>query len=286
MSAIRRHAPGCVAGFILAITLAVASLWLMAGIYFHLQQDRILFAASRELPHTPDRFGWAFEDVLLDVDGHQTHGWYIPQEADRATVLFSHGNGGSLSNRLYTIQMLRAMGLSVFAYDYGGFGKSTGTHSEARCYADIRAAWAHLTEARGIPPEDIILFGRSLGGGPTCDFAPEVPCAGVVLEGTFTSIRDAAADHPLFRFWPARLLLRDQFPNAAKIGPIKSPLLILHSRDDALIPFHHGEALHQAATAPDKILWPFSGTHQIGLFTDESRYRQGWETFLATTLNR
>jgi len=282
----RLHIKSCAFGFLMAVALIVGTLWLVAGMYLHLQQDRILFAASRDMPHSPARFGWDFDEVLLEVDGHETHGWFIPHEVNRATLLFSHGNGGNLSQRLYTIQVLRNLGVSVFAYDYGGFGKSTGDYSEARCYADIRAAWAYLTETRGILPEDIILFGRSLGGGPTCNFAPEVSCAGVVLESTFTSVRDVAGDNPLFALWPARRMLRDQFPNLAMIGAIDAPLLVLHSRDDTLVPFHHGEALYEAATAAEKLFWPFHGTHQTGLFTDEARYLDGWEAFLSGVLER
>jgi len=286
MNGPRLHGKSFAAGFLLAVLLMLGTLWLLAGAYFYWQQDAILFAASRVVAHGPERFGWPYDDVVLEVDGHQTHGWFIPHDAGRATVLFSHGNGGNLGQRLYTIQVLRNLGVSIFAYDYGGFGNSSGTASEARCYADIRAAWAYLTETRGIPPEDIILFGRSLGGGPTCEFAVGIDCAGVVLESTFTSVRNVAADNPLFRLWPARRMLRDQFPNIERIGDIQVPLLILHSRDDTLVPFHHGEALYVAATASPKHFWPFSGTHQAGLYLDEARYLEGWETFLAEALGR
>jgi fermentation-respiration switch protein FrsA (DUF1100 family) len=236
-----------------------------------------VFPATRDIYRDPSAFGWDFEEVWLEVDRGRSHAWHIPLEGARATVLFSHGNAGNMADRLESISLLRGLGFSVLAYDYGGYGRSTGRPSEQRCYADIRAAWRYLTEGRGIAPSQIVLFGRSLGGAVTCELAAEVQPAAVVLESTFTSIPDVAGD--LLPFLPARLLVRARFTNLDKVGRFRSPLLYVHSRDDTLIPFHHGEKLFAAAREPKTFL-EIRGDHNEGFVVSMEPYLAGWRAFL------
>ena len=208
--------------------------YLGLGVILYFLQGALIFGADPTMTTDPGARGWTFEDVRLPVEGHETHGWYIPLENHRAVVLFSRGNAGNLSYRLENIAVLRSLGLSVLAYDYGGFGDSTGTPSEARCYADINAMWDYLVTTRGVAPEDIILYGRSLGGGPTTELATRVTPGAVVLESTFLSTADVAWEMPVYRPWI--WLLRHRFDSARKIGNIHAPLLILHSPQDEVIP--------------------------------------------------
>ncbi|MCP4643348.1 MAG: alpha/beta hydrolase, partial [bacterium] len=192
---------------------------------------------------TPSFYGWSYEDVVVPVGDETTHGWYIPVEDARGTVLFSHGNAGTIADRLESCAFFRELGFNVLVYDYGGYGKSSGGVSEQRCYADIRAIWRYLTDERGIDSKKIVLFGRSLGGGPTVDFAAEITNAegapaAVILESTFLSTGQVGQD--AFPFLPVKWLIRHRFDNAAKIGRVNGPLLIIHSPQDDIIPYKHG----------------------------------------------
>jgi hypothetical protein len=245
-------------------------------------QDRLLFPATRTLYRDPGIYDWPFEEVVVHLDeGEFTHGWYLPVKNARGVALFSHGNAGNIADRLESMSILRDLGLSVLAYDYGGYGKSSGKPSEQRLYADIRAMWGHLVEERGISPEEIILFGRSLGAGPTAQLATEVSPAGVILESTFTSVPDVAGEQ--FPFLPTRWLTRHKFDSLSKVGEIDAPLMIIHSRRDTLIGFHHGERLFEAASEPKTFL-EISGDHNDGFVVSMDRYLPAWEKFLGAVL--
>jgi alpha-beta hydrolase superfamily lysophospholipase len=253
------------------------------GALVYLGQGRVLFPATREIYRDPGEFGWAFQDVFLPVGGDQTHGWFLPLNDSRGVVLFSHGNAGNIADRLESIGLLRELGFSVMAYDYGGYGKSTGDPSERRCYADIRAVWRYLTEARGIPPERIVLFGRSLGGAVTADLAKDVEPAAVVLESTFLSTRDVARD--MFRWFPFAPFVTYRFETKNKIADFRAPLLLIHSPDDRLILFHNGKELFERAHEPKTFL-QISGDHNEGFVQSMTVYVQGWEDFLQPLLPR
>ena len=246
-------------------------------------ENWMLFPATRDIYRDPSEFGWRFEDVWLDVGKERTHGWFIPFENERGTVLFSHGNAGNIADRLESIGLLRKLGFSVFAYDYGGYGRSPGSPSESRCCADVRAAWRYLTVTRRIPPGRILLFGRSLGGAVTADLAPDVAPAAVILESTFLSVPDVA--RALFPWLPVRWLVRSQFANKDKIGRISSPLLVIHSPDDTLIPFQHGKTLFELASCPKQFL-EIRGDHSEGFVHSMEPYLKAWEAFLAPILPR
>ncbi len=264
-----------------------AGLVLLAPVLFVLMltlfQRALLFPASPDVYRDPSTYGWAFEDVRLPVGAHETHAWYVPLEGARGTVIFSHGNAGNIADRLESMGLLRELGFSVLAYDYGGYGHSTGSPSEMRLYDDIRAAWRWLTLERGVPASEVVLFGRSLGGGPTVQLATEVQPAAVVLESTFTSVTDMARG--LFPFLPVGWLVYDEFANVEKVADIAAPLLFVHSPDDTLIPYTHGRALYDAATEPKTFL-EIRGDHNSGFVESMEVYVAGWEGFLAEILPR
>ncbi len=265
--------------------VAFIGLLLLAGgaIMIRMLQNWVIFPATRAIYRTPADFGWVYEDVMLDVGKERTHGWFIPLEDARGVVLFSHGNAGNIADRLESVQLLRGLGFSVMAYDYGGYGRSTGRVSEERCYADIRAVWQHLTCDRGFAPEQILLFGRSLGGAVTTDLAREVAPAAVVLESTFLSVPDMARE--LFPFLPTRWIVSVQFANKDKIAAIRAPLLIIHSPDDHVIPYRHGKELFARASEPKRFL-EIRGDHNEGFVLSMEVYLRGWEEFLAPILPR
>lgn len=248
-----------------------------AGLY--LAQGKLIFLGTREMERDPGDAGLDFEEIRLPVAGYETHGWYVPLENHRGVVLFSHGNAGNLSGRLESIGLLRSMGFSVLAYDYGGYGYSTGKSSERRCYADIRAMWDYLITVKQIPEEKIVLFGRSLGAAPTAELAQSVTPGAVVLESAFLSVPEVARKMTIVGHltW----LIRHRFENKDKVGKITSPILVVHSPDDEVIPYEHGRRLFELAPEPKTFL-EIRGDHNLGFVISEPVYRPGWEAFLVS----
>ncbi len=246
-------------------------------------QNAAIFAASGDLYRTPgSAYGWPYEDVTVSVSGgHRTHGWFLPAESSRGVVLFSHGNAGNIADRIESSSFFLNLGFDVLVYDYGGYGRSTGRPSERRCYEDIRAMWRYLTENRRIPPHRIVLFGRSLGAAMACDLATEVAPAATILESAFLSMPRLAQEKlPIL---PMRQLIRCRFDNASKISRISSPLLIVHSRDDRLIPIHHGRGLFKRASEPKQSL-EIRGEHNDGFVTSQDTWLKGLDAFLTPLL--
>ncbi|MDJ1174770.1 alpha/beta hydrolase [Roseofilum capinflatum] len=188
--------------------------------------------------------------TLTSTSGIQITGQYLPHPNARYTLLYSHGNAEDLGMIQPVLEHFNQLGFSVFAYDYRGYGTSQGRPTERGAYEDIRAAYAYLTETLEIPPSQIILYGRSVGGGPSIDLATQTPIAALVTENTFISVLRVVTWIPLFPF--------DKFNNIAKIKQINAPLLIFHAKLDRVIPFIHGQKLYQVANSP-KMLVPIEG---------------------------
>ncbi len=262
---------------VLKITFVAIGTYVAFVLYLYFMQNKMLYPASSQVWRIPSDWDWEYETVRLQVDKYTTNGWYIPHENERAVVLFSHGNAGNIADRLESVDLLRSFGLSVLVYDYGGYGESTGSPSEQRTAADIHAMWNYLVEERGYSEDNIILFGRSLGGAVTMQLAPEVQAGAVILESTFKSIPHIVHDY--WSFVPARLLAKHQYPSIDKISNIKPPLLIIHSPEDDIIPYQHGVDLYEAASQP-KTFGTISGNHNYGFVNSEVNYRKIWEDFL------
>jgi fermentation-respiration switch protein FrsA (DUF1100 family) len=189
------------------------------------------------------------QDVtLVSADGTPLHAWWLPCDGAAGAVLYCHGNGGNLSHRGSTLlRWQQELGLNVFIFDYPGYGKSAGSPSEAGCYAAGDAAYDWLIRQK-IPPEQILLFGNSLGGGVATDLASRRPHRALVLARTFTCAPDVAQS--IYPWLPARWLMRNRFDSLAKIGRCRQPVFIAHGPSDGLIPFALGERLFAAANEP------------------------------------
>jgi fermentation-respiration switch protein FrsA (DUF1100 family) len=254
-------------------------------LFLYFTQDGMLYLPdlpSRQLEATPNDIGLDFRDVWIETeDGETLHGWYVPADDARATVLFFHGNAGNISHRLTSLSQMHSLGLNVLIFDYRGYGKSSGKPSEEGLYRDATAAWHYLSEQLGATTEATLLFGRSLGAGVATRLALEIKPAGVVIESAFTSVPDMAAD--LYPLLPARLLSRNHFDNLKRIPDISSALLVMHSKNDEIIPYHHGEKLYAAASG-SKQYFQLQGGHNDGFIHSGSAYRQAWRAFLDLSL--
>jgi fermentation-respiration switch protein FrsA (DUF1100 family) len=262
-------------------------LYVAQSLYLYLFQDRLVYLSdypSRELSATPARISLEFESVNLTAsDGIRLHGWFLPHKKSRATLLFFHGNAGNISHRLDSLAMFHQLGLSVLIIDYRGYGRSEGETSEAGIYRDAEAAWHYLTLERQIAPDRILLFGRSLGGAVAGYLASQHESLGVVLESTFTSAPDLASD--LYPWLPARWLTRFDYDTRTHLSAIGMPLMIIHSREDEIIPFSHAEILYNEASPPKRFL-QLQGSHNYGFMANRDYYHQALDEFIALCLKR
>ncbi|MDP8237204.1 MAG: alpha/beta hydrolase [Candidatus Erginobacter occultus] len=262
---------------ILIVCLAVAALLLIRLLVRKFEQHQMYYPI-RGLEATPGEAGMAYEDVFLNPgDGVRIHGWWVPAEADRGTVLFCHGNAGNISHRLESIAVFHRLGLNVLIFDYRGFGRSEGSPDEEGTYLDAEAAYRHLREEKGIDPERIVIFGRSLGGAVAIELALRARAGALVAESTFTSAVEMGK--LIFPFLPIRLLIRNRYDSLAKVGELQLPSLFIHSPGDELVPFEMGERLFQTAAEP-KEFFRISGGHGDGFLITGPSYVEGIDSFL------
>ena len=247
-----------------------------------LLQPRFIYFPERIFYETPDKAGLSYETVSFKAaDGVNLSGWFIPAGKPRGVVLFCHGNAGNISHRLDSILIFHHLGLSTFIFDYRGYGASEGKPTEAGTYLDAEAAWRYLTEERDLPPTGIILFGRSLGGAVAARIAQDHKPEALIVESTFTSVPDIAAD--IYPFLPVRLLTRFDYNAGEYIGRVACPVLVIHSTGDDIIPFAHGRRLFEAAKEPKQFL-EIAGTHNDGFVTSAKSYKEGLDAFVSRHL--
>jgi len=260
------------------IPLIIVGAFVLLTVYLFLGQRRLMFAPTREIAGTPADIGLACRDVFLDTeDGLKINAWYLRSTPDsntvvpRKTVLFFHGNAGNMSHRLTTMEFLVGLGVDVLMIDYRGYGRSEGSPGEDGLYADAVAAYDWLTAEHAVAAEDIVVFGRSLGGAVAVELALRRPCSGVIVESAFTSMTDMG--RKLFPYVPIRILLRHHFETIEKIDRLSCPVLIAHSPDDELVPYEMGRRLYEAAPEPKRFAELSGGHNELGYFEDPN-YRK------------
>jgi fermentation-respiration switch protein FrsA (DUF1100 family) len=196
------------------------------------------------------------------------------------TLLFFHGNAGNISHRLDKLRLLNEQGFSVFIFDYRGYGQSAGVPSEQGTYADAEAAYRYLTLERQIPSQHIVFYGESLGCAVATEMAARHAAAALVLESPFTST--VAMGKRAFPWLPVEWIVRYRYDTLAKISTIKTPLLILHSRQDEIVPFAMGLELLSAAPSGRKHLVELTGDHNEGFLMSGPRYTNALNQFVAS----
>lgn len=255
------------------------------ALYLYAFQERFIYfpdLPSRQVTATPADIGLAFEAVRLGTaDGETLAGWYIPAPAARGTLLYLHGNGGNIGHRLDPIAVFHRLGLNILIIDYRGYGASTGKPGEEGTYLDALAAWDYLIQEKRHPPERIVLFGESLGGSIAAWLAARQTPAGLVLYASFTSVPELA--QALYPIFPASLLARYRYDTRAALASVRCPLLILHSPEDEIIPFSHGQALLTAAREPKQLV-ELRGGHNDALLLSREVYSQAVGAFLQKVL--
>jgi fermentation-respiration switch protein FrsA (DUF1100 family) len=272
---------------LLYVLLVVVMVYCALILYLLVMQPKLIYLPdmpTRTLQATPQDIGLDYETVRLETaDGEQLHGWYVAAQNARATLLFCHGNAGNISHRLESLRIYHELGLNVLIFDYRGYGLSTGKASEAGTYRDADAAWRYLLDERGLAPQDIVIAGRSLGAAVAADLASRAEPAAVVLELAFMSVPAMAAE--IYPWLPPGLPGLYRYDTRAKLAQIKRPLLIVHSRDDEIIPYAHAETLYAEAARPKQLL-ELQGGHNDAMLASRAGYVHGLEQFLVRHVDR
>jgi len=301
--------------YLAGILVLVYAIW---GLALLLLQPKLLYHPIREISITPADPGLEYEEITFpSADGIRLTGWYIAAQADCGaagdgaarlgcadrpaapsdataprnelrnrstpdasfTVLVCHGNGGNIGHLLDSLALLSGLGLNCFAFDYRGYGKSSGRPTEAGTYLDARAAYDWLTGAKAVRPEQIVVLGRSLGASVASHLAGRVRVAGLVAEGAFTSYLDMATR--FYPYLPVKLFRRFLFryDTLAYVKEVHCPVMMLHSREDELVPFALAVQLFEAAHEPKQFV-ELVGDHNEGFLLSGDVYTGAWRKWL------
>ena len=248
------------------------------GVILYIMQPKFLYSPVREIACTPGDLGLDYEQVVFkSADGLQLSGWYIPVENSKFTILFCHGNGGNIFHCLDSINIFYNLGLNCFIFDYRGYGNSEGKPSEEGTYLDVEAAYNWLTKKKKMPPDRIIVFGRSLGGSIATQLASKVATCALVVEGTFTSYVDIGKK--FYPYMPVRWFARFSYRTIDYIKNVRCPVMFVYSRNDEVVPFEFGLELYEAANEPKEFVEIF-GSHNDGFLVSSEIYKKAWVEWL------
>ncbi|XP_051520877.1 alpha/beta hydrolase domain-containing protein 17C [Xyrauchen texanus] len=240
--------------------------------------------------HLTERADWQYSQRELDAvevlvtrtsRGNRVGCMFVRcAPSSRYTLLFSHGNAVDLGQMCsFYIGLGSRINCNVFSYDYSGYGVSTGKPSEKNLYADIEAAWQVLRNKYGVTPENIILYGQSIGTVPTIDLASRYECAAVILHSPLMSgLRVAFPD-------TRKTYCFDAFPSIDKVSKVASPVLVIHGTEDEVIDFSHGLAIYERCPRAVEPLWvEGAGHNDIELYAQYLERLKQFITFeLATS---
>jgi fermentation-respiration switch protein FrsA (DUF1100 family) len=236
--------------------------------FIFLPGDRAVAAPPGALALNEERVSYP------STNGVTVSAWIVPAPPSRPSeqwMLICHGNFGNIGfgARPQFYASMRDVGLNLLAFDYRGYGDSTGAPDEQGLYDDALASYSYLTERRGVAPDEVVIFGHSLGTGVAIELAARVPAAALIVDAAYTSIVDRAAElYPLF---PVRYVATQRFASLERVGSIATPKLFLHSPEDTVIPFGHGRRLFEAAPEPKRFV-SVRGGHDNAFRVDKDVY--------------
>lgn len=250
--------------------------------------NRLFYMPTHDEPATPSVWGFNFDNVdFKSSDGTRLHGWFIPARGSKAegTVVFSHGNAGSIGHHLGFVMWLVEAGYNVLMYDYRGFGKSGGSVDRRGMIDDVKAAFVYAASRPDVDGRRLVSYGHSLGGAKSVTALGEAPVKGlraVIIDGAFASYQEMA------RVVGGRLaasLVTDELAPEAfveKLSPV--PLLVVHGTRDGIVPVSQGRKLFENAKQPKTLFEVKSGRHGDSLSRDQGAYRKRMLTWLSDAM--
>lgn len=260
----------------LIFIFVVLSFYLVIILYLYFNQEKNIFfpAKGGEVPPSDLKINEIF---FKTDDGEELHGWWMDNDAEN-TVLFFHGNAGNLSGRVSQMRIFKDLNLNAFIFDYRGYGKSSGEiKKEVDLYIDGMAAWNFITKVKNVREENVIIWGRSLGGGIAIDLAQNKNVKNVIIESTFYSMINFASG--LYPWAPINLLLKYRIDSGNKLKNIKAPILIIHSKEDESISFENGQKLYESAVG-QKEFFEIRGGHNDGVSLSEEKYKEYLQSYI------
>ena len=195
------------------------------------------------------------ETIWLNTSFGNVEAWFLPPVTDRnlspaPAVIFGHGNGEIIDYWPQELRVFSRMGIGLLLVEYPGYGRSEGSPSQNSITEAFVSAYDVLSSRKDVDASRIVFLGRSLGGGALCSLAQKRPSASLILMSSFTSVRAFA-----IRYLAPSFLVRDTFDNLAVVRGYPNPVLIIHGKRDAIIPFSHGQKLYQAAKKGEMITY-------------------------------
>ncbi|MBD2531439.1 alpha/beta fold hydrolase [Nostoc flagelliforme FACHB-838] len=276
------------AGIIAAIAYSAICLFLF------IKQPRFIFVPSAVIEKTPEFFNLPYEEVWLAVPVktgkvERIHGWWIKAKKPNAKVLlYLHGNGINIGANITHANRFHQLGFSVLLIDYRGYGRSEGSFpNEKRVYEDAVTAWNYLVQQQEIPPNQIFIYGHSLGGAIAIDLAVKHPqAAGLIVESSFTSIRDLITYRNMFWMFPVDLILTQRFESIKKLPNLKMPVLFIHGAVDWTVPSFMSEKMYAVAPEPKQLFLVTEADHNNTAVVGGSQYLQRIESFVQQAQTR
>lgn len=267
--------------------LLVILAYIVTCLFLYARQHKYLFYPSSEIEKTPAAYDVPFEEVWIPVSSsgnERIYAWWMDNSkySNGRVLLYLHGNAANIGANVYAATGYYKAGFSVLLIDYRGFGMSVGKHpTEKSVYEDASIAWNYLVTQRKVAAHNIYIYGHSLGGAVAIELATKHPeAAGLIVESTFTSIRNVIVARKLFRFFPVKLILKQNFDSISKIPLIKIPILLIHGAEDSTVPAFMSKQLYNAAPKPKEVLIvPGANHNNVGEFAP-SVYLKAVQSFI------
>lgn len=246
--------------------------------------NKLFYFPTRDEPATPAKWGFKYDDVdFKSTDGTDLHGWFMPVNGkqSKGTVVFSHGNAGSLGHHLGFVMWLVEAGYQVFMYDYRGFGKSGGELDRQGMVEDVKGAFDYVRSRKDVDASKLISYGHSLGGAKSIAALADKQINGlraIVIDGTFSSYQAMA--RIVGGEFGARLITDECSPRGCIAKITKTPLLVVHGDKDQIVPVAQGKELFELANEPKTLFEVKEGSHGDSLARDQGAYRKRMLTWL------
>jgi fermentation-respiration switch protein FrsA (DUF1100 family) len=263
--------------------------YLIICLFLILWQTRIIFSPQARFENIPQDYQFVHEEVILSLNKNEyLQGWWLPSTmGENGVILYLHGNASNVGGNLGKAKHFLDMGFSVLLMDYRGYGQSLGDFPhEKQVYQDAQMMYDYLIQSRQIKPDNLLIFGHSLGGAIAIELARKNPAAGLIVEGSFTSILNIANRQKYYRFIPLKLLLHQRFASLEKLPQLLLPSLFIHGAADEMIPVAMAEQLYAAAPHPKQLLIVPDAHHTNVATTGGDRYKETIRNFHQLTQNK
>jgi len=239
----------------------IFAVYLIVTLGLYIFQRKLLYYPNFNSHLKGDGLIHSFENISIKTkDNINLKGWFHLKDTKKKTILFFHGNAGTLDNRIYKLNFLGNLDVNFLIFGWRGYSGSSGKPSEFGLYLDAKSALNWLN-SKGITDEEIILYGESLGTSVAIEVSQNRNLAGIILEAPFTSMIDIGKKY--YPFFPVKLLLKDKYVSKNKIKNINSPVLVMHGKKDKIVPFYMGKKIYDLANQPKFNYFPDDDDHMM-----------------------